>query len=419
MKEYIKQIVYHPLFSGSMIMVIGSNAVSFINYLYHFVMGRMLGPGDYGELASIISMIGLLGVLPSSITLVITKQISSAKNDKEINSLLAWFKTKIFLASLIYTFFILILSPIMTSFLKIQNTSYFLLIAFSFLFSLQSLLNRSILQGLLKFKEMVSSILAESSAKLLISIILVYLGLKVGGVILALAVSSLLGLYTTYYFLKLKKNLTTNADRSVDIKSMLIFAVPVALQSLASTSIYSSDVILVKHFFSTYEAGIYAALSTLGKIIFFGAGPIGAVMFPLISQRNARGEGYRKIFLYSFFATIMLSIGIMAVYWLYPQLAIRLLYGTAYLEAADLLIWFGIFISLFTLSSLLINYNLSLGKTSIVIIPLIAAFAQIIMIWFLHDSLLTVIFISIIINALLLVSLLIYSTYGKFTPFRR
>lgn len=408
MKKRIKQIIFHPLFSGSMIMMIGSNAVSFINYLYHFVMGRMLGPGDYGELASIISMIGLLGVIPGSITLVITKQISSAKDDEEINNLVAWFKKKIFLASLMYTFIILFLSPIMTSFLKIHNISYFLLIAISFLFSLQSSLNRSILQGLLKFREMVSSILAESSAKLIISIALVYLGLQVGGVMLAFVISSLLGLYTTIYFLKLKRPIK-NVDRSSNIKSMLIFAIPVALQSLASTSLYSADVILVKHFFSTHEAGIYAALSTLGKIIFFGAGPIGAVMFPLVSQRNARGEGYNKIFIYSFFATIILSAGIVFLYWLYPQLAISLLYGKAYLEASNLLIWFGIFIGLFTLSSLLINYGLSLGKMSIVILPLVAAVAQIILIWFFHQSLFTVVFISIVVNALLLAGLLIYS----------
>ena len=248
---------------------------------------------------------------------------------------------------------------------------------------------------------------------------MVYLGFQVGGAILAFVLAALLGLYITIYYLRLQDRPVGNVKISPDIKPMLTFAIPVALQSIAVTSLYSSDVILVKHFFSTYEAGIYAALSNLGKIIFFGAGPIGAVMFPLISQRNARGEDYKKIFLYSFFTTIMLSASIMFVYWLYPQLAIRLLYGTAYLEASNLLIWFGIFISLFTLSSILINYSLSLGKTSIVILPLIAALAQIIMIWFFHQSLFIVILISIIVNALLLMSLLIYSTYGKFIHVRR
>lgn len=408
MKKF-SNLIKHPLFSGSAIMIIGSNGVSFINYLFHFVMGRMLGPANYGELASIISLIGLLGIIPGSVVLVITKQVSAAKSDNEVSGLVSWFKKKIFAVSIIYTLFLILLTPMMTSFLKIHNLSYLILMAVSFLFSLQSSLNRAILQGLLRFKEMVTSILVENSAKLIVSILLVYLGWQVGGVVLALVVASLLGLYITIFYLKLDVKAAKEAKMTPDVKSMLSFAVPVALQSLAITSLYSSDVILVKHFFSTYDAGLYAALSTLGKIIFFGAGPIAGVMFPLVSQRKSKGQEYRKIFIYSFFATAMLAAGILLIYWLFPQLAVQVLYGTLYSGAAHLLVWFGVFISLFTFSALLINYNLSLGNTSIVGLPLVAALAQIILIWFFHQNLFMVIFISIIITALLLTGLLIYS----------
>ena len=407
----ILNLMKHPLFSGSAIMVVGSNSVSAVNYLYHLAMGRMLGPASYGELASLISLIGLLGIIPASVSLMIVKHVASAKNEHEINSLVGWFKAKIFRASLLFFIAVLIASPFIASFLNISGVSYLILIAISFLFSLQASLNRSILQGLLKFKEMVISILVENSAKLIISIFLVYLGFQVGGVMVALVVSALLGLYITNIYLKSKSS--KKVILPPDVKSMLAFTIPVGIQTIATTSLYSSDLILVKHFFSAHEAGIYAALSTLGKIIFFGTGPIGAVMFPLVSQRNALGKPHKKIFLYSLFATLILSLGVLAVYLWFPKLAIRLLYGSAYLEASTLLVWFGIFISLFTLSSLMINYSLSLGKTRVVLLPLIAAVIQIIMIWFFHQSLLEVVTISIIITALLLVGLLIYSTYRR------
>lgn len=392
-------------------MVIGSNSVSFINYLYHFVMGRMLGPVGYGELASLIAVIGLVGIIPGSVSLVIIKQVSSVKNELEINNLVGWFKAKIFLASVIFSISVLVASSFIASFLNIHKISYLILIAISFLFSLQSGLYRSILQGLLKFKEMVFSILVESSAKFILSVFLIYLGFQVGGVMFSLVISAILGLYVTNYYLRYRS--VKNTKSSPHIKPMGVFLIPFAIQSIAVTSLYSSDVILVKHFVPAYDAGIYAALSTLGKIIFFGAGPISAVMFPLVSQRNARGQTHKKIFIYSFFATILFAVSVLFVYWLYPQLSIGLLFGTKYLEAANLLVWYGVFISLFTLSSLLINYGLSLGKTSIVILPLAAALAQIIMIWFFHQTLFVVVFISVAIAALLLVSLLIYSTYGK------
>ena len=96
-----------------------------------------------------------------------------------------------------------------------------------------------------------------------------------------------------------------------------------------------------------------------------------------------------------------------------PNFVINLLYGSIYLDAASLLIWFGIFISFFTFDSLIISYQLSLGRSKVVVLPFIAAFIQIILIWFFHQTLFMVIFISIIVTALLLVTLLVYSSFRK------
>lgn len=411
MRKKIRLIITHPLFSGSTIMILGSNSASAVNYVYHFLMGRLLGPSSYGELASLISVIGLLGVIPGSISLVIVKQVSEAKNESEINYLVGWFKKKIFILSLIFSISVLIASPLIASFLNIRKVSYLIIIALSLLFSLQSGFYRAILQGLLKFKEMVMSILAENGLKLILSVILVYMGLQVSGAIFALLISIFLGWYITNLFLKSYS--PDDMTSALNTKKILKFAVPFIIQSFATTSLYTSDVILVKHFFPSYEAGIYAALSTLGKIIFFGSGPINTVMFPLVSQRKSRGESYSKIFSYSFLVTIIFAFIISIFYFLKPKLAINMLYGGAYLAADKLLIWFGIFMTLFTLSFLLINYNLSLSKTRVTVLPTIAAIAQIIFIIFFHQNLFTVIFISIVITSLLLITLLIYSSYGN------
>jgi len=410
MKKLIKGMIKHPLFSGSMIMIIGSNSANFLNYIYHFLMGRLLGPSGYGELVALISFIGLVGMFPGSLSLVITKYISSSTDRKEINNLISWLRLKVLQVSLLVLVVIVIFSSAITSFLNISNSIYLLLIGFYFLFSLPTVLNRSILQGLLKFKEMILSILVENCLKLLVGILLVYLGFYLFGATIGLIVASLVGWYITFHYLKgyIKKNPSIPSNLS----QMTLFAIPVILQTIAITSLYTSDVILVKHFFSSHEAGLYASLSTLGKIIFFGAGPIGTVMFPIVSKRYAQGGTYKKIFVYSFIITLLFSLAILIIYWLMPQLAITLLYGSAYLEGSSLLVLFGLFITLFTLSSLIISFNLSLGKTKVVVFPLIAAISQIVAIWYIHPSINTVILISTIVTALLLICLSIYSIYN-------
>lgn len=410
LKLQISSLLFHPLISGSAIMVIGSNTVNALNYLFHLLMGRMLGPSSYGELATLISLAGLLGVIPAALSLVVIKYISSAKKNNEISILIRWLRAKSLQLTVVFSIVILLVIPYLSNFLNISEGIYFLLVLASLVLSIQSLLNRSILQGLLKFKETVLSQLSEIGAKVLLSVILVYMGLQVFGTLMALVFSALFGWYISSLFIRIG---SLSSDLPVKSRPMLRFAFPVLLQSLATTSLFSSDVILVKHFFSSYEAGIYAALSTLGKIIFFGVGPISGVMFPLISQRKAMQQDYKKIFQLSFFGTLLIVIGLLLIYWIMPEFAIRVLYGESFIEAKDLLIWFGIFMALFTLSSLIINYCLSINRTYVVVYPVIAAFAQIVAILFFHQTLFMVILISIIVTALLFIALLIYSSHEK------
>lgn len=412
MRRIIKNFKNNSLLLGSATMIIGSNSVNLLNYLYHLIIGRLLGPSEYGVLASLLSIIGLLGIIPSSLTLVAIKYISSSKTTNERDILINWLKDVALKLSLAIFVIILAISPYIKSFLHIDQSIDIFLISLSFLFSLPTFLNRSILQGLLKFKEMTISIVVENTTKLISTILLVYLGYQVGGAMTAFSIASIIGWYVTSRFVvNLPKN---NPLRTPpNIKSIINYSLPVIIQSIALTSLISSDLILVKHFLPSHETGIYAALSTLGKIIFFGAGPIGSVMFPLVSQRKSRNENYFIIFKYSFFLTLIFAGVTLSVYWLFPKVVINTLYGRTFLEASNLLFWFGVFISFFTLSSLLVSYGLSLGRTFVVFFPGVAALAQLILIWFFHQNLFLIILISVIVAALLFLSLLIYFSYDK------
>ncbi|MCX6706185.1 MAG: hypothetical protein NTV24_03745 [Candidatus Woesebacteria bacterium] len=171
--------------------------------------------------------------------------------------------------------------------------------------------------------------------------------------------------------------------------------------------------ILVKHFFSPFQAGIYAALSTLGKIIFFAVSPIAATMFPIIAGRKSRGEKYGKVFLTSFGITLIVSITIVFFYWLFPNIAIGILYGKAYLSASIELVWMGIFILFYTLASLLVNFSLSLGRTRVVLFPFLAAVIQIVALSIWHNSLLQVIQVSLVIMTVLFFVISIYLLYNR------
>lgn len=407
----ISEFIKNPFFSGSMVMIIGSNATNFLNYLYHLLMGRVLGPASYGDLAVLLSLMALVGMIPLSLGLVVTKFISSAKSEEEKRNLSSSLNKKVFVFAVAIFLLVAVSSPILSAFLNIKEAFMVVIIASVFLFLLPSTFNRAILQGLLRFKELVISIVLENSSKVILSVILVLLGFKVFGSLVGLLIAVIFGWVLSRYYVK--DYLSSKIIRKINFKPVLLYSFPIAIQSLTITSLYSMDVVLVKHFFSTFDAGIYASLSTLGRIIFFGTSPIINVMFPLVAKRKSEGGNYKKIFSLSLLLTLLVALGIVFIYWIFPELSIKLLYGSLFLQAAPYLVYFGIFITLLVLANLFISYYLSLDKVKIVILPILASVGQVIGIYVYHQSLQEIINVSILATALLVITLFVYFGYER------
>lgn len=402
-------IIHHPLMSGSLIMVGGSMAANAINYLYHLLMGRVLGPVNYGVLASLYSIIYLIGVVPTSASVSIVKFISSAKNGEEysVYSSINKFVIKLALAASVV---LLVISPFVANFLQIRNVWLVVTLVPILFLSLITLVNQATAQGLLKFIGTVVPALFSSLTKLVLGIILVYIGWSVFGAMVGVIFGATFAyLYSRRFVMRVLKKTKIH---EFNLKPFFLFALPVLIQALAFTSLFTVDVLLVKHFLPPFEAGIYAALSTLGKIIFFAVSPITATMFPIVAKRKTNNQGYTKVFLASLAVTVVFGLGITSFYWLFPGIAIGILYGAAYLSAKSALVWMGLFMLFYSLSYLLVNYALSLGESKAVYFPLAAALAQALLIWLFHDSILQVIQISLSLAAVMFIFLGAYLGYN-------
>ena len=401
-----KKIIKHPLFSGSAIMIVGSNIANFIAYIYHVIVGRMLGPSSYGELSAVLSVLTLLFTSFNFMGVVIVKFVAAAE-EKEHSGIYSWFVRKGAIMGTVLSVLLLIASPYLSSFLHI-DIAIILLLPFIAILSVFGFVYRAFLQGLLRFKEVVLASNLDMGTRLVGGLILIYLGYSVFGAVVGIMMAAFLSFFLTRYYLRDYRNDGKKEIKFEKGKQVFIYTIPIFLSTIATNSIFSTDVVLVKHFFSSHDAGIYSSLSTLGKIIYFGAGPVGTVMFPMISKRHAKGQSFKKIFILSFLLTLAIAMGVVGIYWLFPNMAIGVLYGEEYLEGSGDLIWFGIFMMLITLSSLLNNFFLSRERTKVVVFVVIAAIVQVFGIWFFHSSLRQVIQVSIVAASLLLISLLIY-----------
>lgn len=410
MKRKVKQFIAHPLFSGSAVMVVGSNLSNFFAYIYHLIIGRLLGPSSYGTLVAVLSLMGLVATAFSFLGMVIVKFVSSAKKE-ELNQIHLFFNKKIIRFGILLFIIALLLVPFLSKFLSIspiiliQLSPYFLITILVFYY-------RSFLQGLLKFKEVVISNNIDILGRIIFGVIAFYIGLSVFGVVGGIVISSLFSLLFLKRYMK-EFGKQGEKDKFSKGRDVLRYSIPVIITTVSLQSFFSNDIILAKHFFDSHEAGIYASLSTLGKIIFYGTAPVMAVMFPLVSKRHSRGESYRKILFLSVLLTGGISFAVTLVYYIFPEIMVNVLYGSEFIEAAPYLVWFGIFMTLFTLASLLLNYFLSKEDTRIVFIAPFIVVLQVVGIWLFHDGILEVVKVSIAAISFLLAILLIYFAYGN------
>lgn len=395
-------------------MFLGLTVVNAGNYLFHLLTGRMLGPANYGELESIISSLYLLGIIPIALNLIVVKFVSSqsASDPEEIPVFFRWLNLRLIVFGVFSLVLLLLIIPHWAGFLKLDNSLPVLIAMLSFPLSLLMVTARSFLQGLMNFVAFTFSQIIEVLSKLLLAVLFIRWGWGVSGVSGAMVTASILGFFYALYVLR-PFFMAHRGKTFHKSKQLLKYGFSVVISTISLTSLFTTDIVLVKHYFTSFEAGIYASLSILGKIIFFGSGPFVTAMFPMVSQKKEKGESYHNLFWITVFLVLLSSLAVSAIYFVFPDLMIGLLFGKEYLVGKDLLVLFAVFISLYSLCSVFVNFYLSISKTIVVVIPLFFSIVQVVLIVIFHQSLAMVIIDSIITCVLLFISLLIYYPYAK------
>ena len=394
------------LFSATTIVNAGA-------FLFHVIMGRFLGPANYGILGTLLTILYIINVPVNVIQTIITKFVSefNANSDLDnINSLIRRSLKKLFIFGIVAAVFIIIVSPIAADFLHTTNLSILLLspiILFSFLLPVI----RGNLQGLQKFKHLGLNLIFEIIFKLGVGILFVYLGFKVYGAILAVVFSFLFPIL--FGLAQIKNYLTKKENGSgLETKQIYKYAQPVLISLTLLSFLFTIDVFLVKHFFNEILAGYYVAAALVGKIIFFATFAISQVMFPKSVENFSLNKPTKKILKKSLFLVSLIAIPATIIYFLFPRVITIILFGKDYLPITGLLGLFGIAISLFSLSYILVLYNLSINKTSLIYFLILAAVLETILIFFVHDTLLQILLILASTMAVVFLFLLSYTFIG-------
>lgn len=371
------------LLGGGLILLIAFNVYNAINFIFQFFMARMLSISEYGILAALFSISYVFGVFSESIQTVLMKYSASEENGGRLKNLLK----KSLRNSLSISFILFILYLVFGALLsKLMNVPYYLiamtgvLIFFSFLLPV----TRGIMLGKGMFRPLSINLLAESLLKLIVGIILVYVGFSIFGAVSATILG--VGIAFMLSLTGLKKIFAAKEEKAKTDK-IYKYAIPVFFITLVVTLFFSLDTIIAKIIFDEEIAGHYALASILSKTIFWGTLPISKALFPM-SAGNAKDDKSksRNLLFNAIFLLASIILIVLVVFYFFPEKIIGLFSGKTSAEASSILFYLGISMGCLSFANLALLYNLSKGKTRGFVYSLFFVLIEVILLFYFSSS---------------------------------
>lgn len=336
------------LTKGTTYMLVAQFVFMAGGYAIHFGLGRLLGPEQYGIYGVMLSLITLSTILlTSGIPPAISKYVSEGNDPQAVRA--AAMEVQIIFAAIITIVYLLLSGYIANTLndpglVNLIRLTSIVLIPYAFYSIYQGYLN-----GLKQFGTQAKLTILYSLSKVVGVFAFVLAGFKVAGAIAGFAMAPFLaGIAAFLSNRKQSKNV-------FDSRKILAFAAPFAVIALATTAITSIDLLAVKSYTTSAEAGYYNAASTIAKVVLVLAGAMTATLFPAISSSTSKNnsELTREYITKSVRYGLMFAVLAAVLFYSSSAGIIGLIYSSAFLPAAPALRILAFGITAFSLFSIL------------------------------------------------------------------
>ncbi|WP_117885665.1 oligosaccharide flippase family protein [Aureibaculum luteum] len=401
-----KKITPEQLFMLSVLVVNGGN------YLYNLILGRLLGPAQFADAAVLITFLLVLSFAAMTFQLV-TAKFSVLFENQVLKGFISKVYKNALVVGIIMGVLIVVFANQLQNVFNTSSSNMFIVFGCGVpLYFLMSV-NRGVFQGKKNFKSLSITYQGEMLSRLVITLGLILIFNIQSSVVIAVGIiaSFVFGLIPFKVPTIIpKKALELSKTHTKEIRAFFIITV---FYELTQIIINNSDILLVKHYFEAYEAGLYASLALIGRMVYFIAWMFVMLLLPTVVQLKKDGKETASI-LFKYVGYIaVISIIIIVLCLSFPEIIITLLFGDSYIAMAPLLWKYAIATSMFAISNIFAYYYLSLDKYIPVVITGVFGVLQMGLVIFYHESLEQVVHMQIIAMLLLLGIQLVFFKYNQ------
>ncbi len=387
-------------------IVLFASGLSFVfGYFFHSFMARKLGPEDYGILEALLSLLLIILIPISTIQAVVARfssvYIGSQKHECIYLLMKEGFK-KLFGLGIILFVFISILSPFISDFLRISSIIPVVFLGMAVFLSILLPVSRGILLGMQNFNQFGLNISLEKIVLFISGVGLV--GFGVNGAMFSLVLSLFIVLFLSV--IPLGKIKYKKPSKSLKRANIIRYSIPVFISLSAIAIISNIDMIIVKHYFDPLQAGGYATINILGKLLFLLSLNIANVIYPKASELYIKKTGSVFLLRKGLFYMGIISLFTIIVYALFPQQIVNLIFGKQYLNYTSLLVPYTIFMTIMAFVVIIVHYYLSTMNFTFIKPLIFSVILELIFLEIFHESLIQVIEVLLICSMILLILLL-------------
>ncbi len=383
-------------------MLAGSGLVGVTNLIYNVLTARMLGPTGFAHATAVYTLLMLASAITLSFQVVCAKYVASHETSEDKGTIFASLHLRAWIAGIAIGLLMFLFNGTLTSYLNLPDPVLISLLALGMAFYIPLGVRRGYIQGIHAFSSLAINFMLEGMVRLGGAYLLIRIGLGVKGAVLA----SVLAVIASYFLAKPSPGWKAAGPRRIPIASgegmqaIVFFSGQVIINNF--------DIVLVKHFFVPEQAGIYAAVSLVGRLVNMCAWSVVNTMFPVsAAARQSDREARPVLFMSLGLVFLILSLLILGL-WAIPSFLWRTLFGSHfelgnYGALAGLLILYAVTTGIYSLSSVMITYEMSRKIANTSWAQLAFSGALVLGICVFHQSLRQVIMVQLALMVTLLV----------------
>ncbi|MDD6057927.1 MAG: oligosaccharide flippase family protein [Clostridiales bacterium] len=348
-------------------LMMGANVC---NYLFQIIVGNLMEIESYAQVNTVIAIVSVLSIPTTIITMICARYIAlnvSMEHEARLAAVIrVLFRFTITVALILVAGVLLLLNRI-TSIFTLHSKWYVVGALAIAILNLFFSITAGTLQGMKRFFPYGVQSIIVALGKLIFSVILIWVGWSVYGVIAAVWLGILLAIvyglcHVGHY---VKEAIYSRGASGIEAREFIKYAVGTIVAQGCVVALTSGDILLVKAYFSDTEAGLYSSAMVIGKIAMYVSTAIVATLFPMVVEKHQKGEDamplLKKAMLYGGGVSAICAIGMVTL----GRFVIGILFGERYLSAIAFLPAVCMYVVPLTFVTILMNYILAVGKVKV------------------------------------------------------